>query len=237
MTHTLATPSKSPRLLVVEDENDLREAMVTYLGMEGFSVQGVGSLAAADHWLAKHQHDILILDLVLPDGNGLEWLAARPSLRKGGVVITTARGLVTERVAGIKTGADTYLVKPVQMEELAAVLNNLLHRMDIAPPEKWLLNTRLWTLTAPNGNHIKLTHSEARLLRRFALSPGQPVDRDDLIQQLGCNPEHYDMRRLEVLVRRLRAKASNQLDHPFPLTTVQKQGYAFTAEITVHSGV
>lgn len=226
-----------PRLLVVEDECDLREAMVTYLSMENFSVHGVDCLAAADSWLLKNQHDILILDLVLPDGNGLEWLAARPILRKGGVVITTAHGLVSERIAGIKTGADTYLVKPVQMEELAAVLTNLLRRMDINTPEKWLLNTRFWTLSAPNGNRIKLTHSEARLLRRFALSPGQPVDRDDLIKQLGCNPEHYDMRRLESLVRRLRSKATKQLEHPLPLTTVQKQGYAFTAEITVYSGI
>ena len=234
----------SPRILIVEDENDLRDAMVSYLALEGFTAYGVGSLAAADQWLQVNPHDIVVLDLGLPDGDGLQWLAGRPHLRNKGVIITTARGLGTDRVAGVKTGADAYLVKPVQLEELAPLAANLARRLNIPMPtpdtapaaEKWLLNLTIWTLAAPAGVSIKLTHTEAALLHRIALTPGKPVSRDDLVRHLGLNPAHYDMRRLEILVRRLRAKATAQFGQPFPLETAHKQGYAFAAPIEIKGG-
>jgi DNA-binding response OmpR family regulator len=224
----------APRLLVIEDENDLRDALLEYFMLEGFDAHGAASLAMANDWLTHNSHDILILDLGLPDGDGLEWLATKPHLRQHGVIITTARGLSAERVAGVKAGADAYLVKPVQLEELAALCLNLWQRLHQVP-NHWILNTTLWTLAAPQGNAIKLTHSEALILHRLAQTPGEPIDRNELIEHLGKNPAHYDMRRLEVLIRRLRTKAMNQLEQPFPVTTVHKQGYAFTAMIDLVS--
>jgi DNA-binding response OmpR family regulator len=222
--------------LIVEDEYDLRDAMVTYLSLEGFVCAGVASLAAADTWLQTHAHDILVLDLGLPDGDGLQWLAARPQLRQKGVIITTARGLGAERIAGAKAGADAYLVKPVQLEELAPLAENLALRLGASTPCKWLLDATVWTLAGPDGCSIKLTHSESAIVHRIALSPGCPISRDELVRHLGLNPQHYDERRMEITIRRLRTKAQAQLGYALPLETVYKQGYAFTAPIEIRTG-
>jgi DNA-binding response OmpR family regulator len=228
MTAVLHSPLH--RLLIVEDELDLREAIVSFLQLEGFAAHGVANLQQASSWMAHNSHDILVLDLGLPDGDGLEWLQNQPSLRQRGVIITTARGLSKERIAGIKAGADAYFVKPVQLEELAALCGNLLQRLH-QTSEFWALHTTHWTLQCPQGMSLKLTRSEHLVLHRIAQNPGEPVDRNELILQLGKNPEHYDLRRLEVLIRRLRTKTQDMLQQPLPLTTVHKQGYAFTAPI------
>ena len=120
--------SSATRVLVVEDERDLLDAMVTFLNLDGLSAHGVGNLRAAEQWLQNNPHDILVLDLGLPDGDGLAWLNAHPELVHKGVIITTARGESDARIVGVRAGADAYLVKPVQLEELSGLVSNLMRR-------------------------------------------------------------------------------------------------------------
>ena len=223
----------SPRVLVVEDEPDLQEALVAYLGMEGMQAYGVGRLADAQAWIATHEFDILLLDLGLPDGDGVNWLRMRQDLRDKGVIITTARSDGLSRVSGIRAGADVYLVKPVLPEEIVSLVHNLMRRLYGQTPSTWVLDSTGWRLLAPDGYPLKLTHSEHVLLQRLAQSAGQAVSREELVSSLGYNPEHYDFRRLEILVRRLRNKAQEVLGNPLPLETAHRQGYAFTASIQV----
>lgn len=219
------------RVLIIEDEPDLLDAMVSFLNLDGLKAYGVGSLRTADQWLLSHTHDILVLDLGLPDGDGLAWLAARSDLTHKGVIITTARGESPARVAGVRAGAEAYLVKPVQLEELSALIGNLMRRRQQIAPEVWQLSVLNWTLNSPLGVSMKLTHSELKVMRMVTPCPGQVVTRHALIVGLGHNPDVYDPRRLEILIRRLRMKAEASFNLHFPLETAHGAGYSFTAAI------
>jgi len=221
------------RVLVIEDEPQLLEATVTYLNMEGFVADGVAGLHAATQWMRTHPFDILILDLGLGDGDGLVWLRENSALQDKGVIITTARGESVQRIEGIKAGADVYLVKPVQLEELASLVTNLLRRMRGSASPNWTINRTDWTLRSGSGLAVRLTHSESILLQRMAHKPGAVVPRQELAVSLGHDPKAYDFRRMEILVRRLRQKVKASLGLELPLETVRKIGYAFTTSIQV----
>jgi len=220
-----------PRLLIIEDEDGLRDAMVDYLTLDGCFAKGVGTLSEAEAWMRTNDFDILVLDLGLPDGDGLAWRQAKPHLREKGLVVTTARGARSDRIEAAQTGADLYLVKPVSLEELSPLVRNLAHRLRPVSAH-WAFNALEWSLRSPEGIVIKLTHSESMLMRQLARSPGQPVPRNDFILALGETPGIYDVRRLEIMVRRLRNKAEKVLGRPLPLETVHRQGLAFTEPIT-----
>lgn len=228
---------KAPRILVVEDEPELREAMAAYLTIEGFTVDEAGSLATARAHLARVMPDILVLDLGLPDGDSLSLLEHQMLAGKG-LVITTARSRIEDRLTGIKRGADAYLVKPIELEELALILHNLARRllsMPQADTHSWVLNKLNWTLTAPNGKSLPLTRSEVLVLSELANAVGHGIDRETLIHCLGHKPENYDWRRMEVLMRRLRNKCENLLDCGLPLRTVHGFGYALTEAVEIRS--
>ena len=219
------------RILVIEDEVDLMDAMVTYLNMEGFAADGVSSLNMATQWIRTHQFDVAVVDLGLPDGDGMAWFKENLLLQKKGVIITTARGDSNQRIEGIKAGADVYLVKPIQLEELASLVHNLMRRIRAQAPPSWVLHRMNWMLHHPSGMPLKLTHSEFMFMQVMAEQSGQAVARQALVTRLGHDPQTYDFRRLEILVRRLRNKAKDLLGSDLPLETVHKVGYAFTAPI------
>ncbi len=229
----MLTEMMKNNLLVIEDEDDLREATVAYLQLEGLNAVGVGSLAAAERLLAVHKFDLLVLDLGLPDGDARCWLEQREDLLDKGIIMATARGQRGDRIAGVQAGADCYLVKPVDLDELVAVVRNLLRRLRHEEPQAWLLDAVKWTLQAPGAKLVKLTHSELVILSALARHVGAAVSRYELAAALGHAPELYDPRRLEVLVRRLRGKVGDALGCALPLETVHGQGYAFAAPITL----
>jgi DNA-binding response OmpR family regulator len=222
------------QLLVVEDEPELREAMVEYLHFDGFHCQGIGSLREAHQWLDKQTPDILVLDLGLSDGDGLT-LLDDPRLSQVGVIITTARSRPEDRLSGVRKGADAYLVKPIQLEELSMVIRNLHQRLrvrEISEPRfGWKLRRIQWTLISPNGISLVLTRSEMLVLTEIAKAVGTGASRKALISCLGQNPETYDWRRMEILVRRLRKKCQSAFEIELPLRTVHGYGYAFVESI------
>jgi DNA-binding response OmpR family regulator len=226
-------PKVFARILVVEDEPELRESLIEYLIMEGIDAHGVKRLADAQAWMVANAFDILILDLGLPDGDGLQWLQKHQDMRNKGIIIMTARSEALTRVSGIRAGADVYLVKPVLPEEIISHIHNLMRRLQGQANSTWLIDTVGWRLVTPDARSIKLTHSERILLCQLAHSPGHVVTREVLATSLGNNPEHYDFRRLEVMVRRLRIKSEQAFGVSLPVETAYRQGYAFTANIQI----
>jgi DNA-binding response OmpR family regulator len=218
------------RILVVEDEPALQEAMVTYLNLSGFIADGIGSLAGAKSWMQTHRFDILVLDLGLDDGDGLE-LLPQFQLQNKGLIITTARSEPSDRLIGLKAGADVYLVKPVLLEELVANIDNLSRRLNTDANKSWLLDTSAWLLESPDNRSVKLTLLEMNFLGCLAASPAEVVLKENLIIAMGQKPDDYDPRRMEILVRRLRTKIRNNLECEAPIETVHGRGYVFTGEI------
>lgn len=225
-----------PRVLVVEDEADLREAMVSYLNLEQIAADGVASGAAFVAWMKTHTCDIIVLDLGLPDVDGLTLARGIRSTGQHGLILATARGQIEDRLKGYESGADAYLIKPVDLRELSGVVRTVARRLQaLAPPPGWQLDRITWMLRAPDGATVRLSQSEAAILQLLAETPGAAVARNRIIIALGAQPDSYDPRRLEILVRRLRGKVLGQLGQALPLETVHAVGYALTASIRVES--
>jgi len=222
------------RILVVEDEPDLCEAMVSFLNLEEFLADGVGSTSAADAWLKTHAVDIVVLDVGLPDRDGISWLREIAAARPLGVIMATAHGELSDRLRGLTAGADAYLVKPIELDELLAIVRNVarrLHQPPAVPASRWQFDSVRWTLTSPQQHVLRLTRSEAILMGVLAKQPGKAVGHDELVLALGHRPDCYDRRRMEILVRRLRDKVASETSLELPLETAYRVGYAFVADI------
>ena len=225
-------------IILVEDDPDLRESIVQYLTLKGHDVCGVGTAIDFYREVGDGSRYVLaILDLALPDQDGLilaNYLRSNTQMR---IVMLTARTSLEERLAGYDAGADVYMVKPVDFRELAATLTNLLDRIDrecgqFAPPLSraegpWRLERTEWELTTPQGRHVKLTAKEYAFLDCLISSDESIVQRERIMQCLGYERSESGNRSLESLVYRLRKKISPELDTP--IKTANGSGYSFTA--------
>ena len=236
---------KRPRVLVVEDEPDLRAELVDFLQFYGIDAQGVGDIAAMRGQLQQQTWDVLVLDLGLPDGDGL---AAARRVRDSfklalGMVIVTARGHVEDRIAGLTAGADSYLVKPVNPRELKAVIDQILTRLSHTPPEApalaaaacWHLDLRTLQLISPDRRATDLTGTEARLVEYLMKAGGTTVSRDALCRQLAMGLTLDDTRRLDTRISRLRKKVADATGNELPIKTFRTQGYAFVGLVSINS--
>jgi DNA-binding response OmpR family regulator len=252
-THpTPLSPDRPARVLVSEDEPDLREAIVAYLSLDAVAISGVGSLAQAQSWCEANDFDVLILDLGLPDGDALAWLQESGVLGDRGVLILTARGAPAQRLEGLRAGADAYLVKPVPLEELALHVKRLFARVGAPSANRaerqpnaalaarqpaWQLNTQTWMLTAPNGQGLLLKHAERLLLQALMQPAGEVLTKERLVESLGADPENFDYRRIETLIRRLRVRCRDSLGTELPIQTVYGRGLAFTESASITHGL
>lgn len=219
-----------PQVIVVEDDPDLNATIVSFLNLSGFAANGVRSGAELDAWLVSHDCQLAVVDLGLPDRSGLSIVEALHDKGRRGVVVVTARGQINNRLSGYAVGADSYLVKPVDMRELVAVLNAIQARLP-TQQKNWELNPLGWQLTAPNGRSARLTQSELAVIKAMGACPGQAVPRAALAEALGFRGADYDPRRLEILIRRLRRKIAEEVGIDAPIETAHGVGYAFTAGI------
>ena len=220
------------KLLVVEDEALLRHHLFTRLGEHGHVVDAVADAEEALYRVSEYNHDLAIIDLGLPGMSGLELIQ---QLREQGkqfpILILTARGNWQNKVEGLAAGADDYVVKPFQFEELEARLNALLRRSSGfvqstigAGPLVLDLNRKQAML---NDENLALTAYEYRILE-YLMRHHQPVvSKDRLIEQLYPDDEERDPNVIEVLVGRLRRKLEGNSGFK-PIETVRGQGYLFT---------
>lgn len=222
------------RILIVEDETDFREGLCDLLNLEGFQAQGVGSVASYKAWRASSTCDVLILDRNLPDGDGLDILAMHRRTEDTPAIFLTGAGQIEERVKGMAADADYYLVKPVVIEELLAIVKRLSRKLDqVGQADAWLLDTVRWKITTPAGIKVALTQNEVSIMACFIEKSGMQVSRDDVIEALGGDPDlDYDPRRLEVAIRRLRKKMEEHGVLDFPLTTIYGKGYTFNSPLS-----
>lgn len=217
------------RVLVVEDEAPLRERIVAALRHQGLAVDACGDGPEALYMGQEYPVDVAVLDLGLPGLSGLEVLAAwRSEGRSFPVLILTARGSWQEKVSGLEAGADDYLVKPFQMEEVVARLRALVRRASgwarssITVGEITLdMGTQRVTVA---GKPAELTAFEYRLLEHLMLHAGTVVSKTELVEHLYAEDAERDSNVLEVLLTRLRRKLDPERKRT-PIETLRGRGY------------
>jgi len=222
------------RIAVVEDNPDLLDDVLFELRHAGFETRGAADGAACRALLADFQPQMVVLDLGLPDEDGLalaRWLrSVRPQL---GIVMLTARTALRERLAGHEGGADHYLCKPIDAEELVAVLRSLGRRLQLADLPSWGLELQPLLLRPPAGPALPLNAVEARILATLARAPLRQASRRELVEALGEDWLLYDERRLEAVLSRLRRKVAEVTGGEAPLRTLRGFGYAFLEALHV----
>jgi DNA-binding response OmpR family regulator len=227
----------TPHILVVEDNPDLRIEIIDYLNFCHYKVGGADSVEQMRHALRNEHWDVLLLDLTLPDGDGL---TTAKELRqvyglKLGIIMVTARGHVEDRIEGISAGADAYLVKPINLKELKATIDQLglrLNQQQLKTPEprlpiQWQLDQQGLELVCPNNERVALTVTESLLLNALLEQPGTPVSRDKLCDCLPPGSPHDDTRRLDSILSRLRSKTKKDAGIDLPIHTLRNKGYTF----------
>jgi DNA-binding response OmpR family regulator len=222
-----------PDVLIVDDEPQVREIVASYLERDGFTVRSAADGRAALVEIGRKRPDVLVLDLMLPEVNGLEVLH---KLRSGGddvpVIVLSARGTEPDKVAGLELGADDYVAKPASPREIAARVRAVLRRVKTAGPTTLSFGTVEVDVTSrrvtKDGDSVELRPKEFDLLVRLASSPGEVMSRQDLLRDVwGSSSEWQDPGTVTVHVRRLRRAIEADPAQPDHIVTVYGIGYRF----------
>jgi DNA-binding response OmpR family regulator len=226
----------TPRLLLIDDDARLASMVADYLGQSGVDVETAGSLAAGRTRLAGAPYDALVLDLMLPDGDGLDLcreLRGESRTRQLPLLMLTARGEPMDRIVGLELGADDYLPKPFEPRELLARVKALLRRTSPQPTEDDVL--RFGRLEIDLGARVArldgkvcdLTGHQFDLLVVLAQSPGRVLSRDQIMDSLKGHPLEAFDRSIDVHISRIRAVIEDDPKLPRRVLTVRGAGYVF----------
>ena len=219
------------RLLLVEDDELLRSSLHESLSQAGFAVDATGSALTADQLAQQEDYRLIVLDIGLPDGDGLQLLARwRDAGRDLPILLLTARDRWQDKVNGLKAGADDYLTKPFHPEELLARLQALLRRNEGRSHTQiqagnYLLDEERQRVRSPDGEWHPLTGTEFRLLRCLMSRPNRLHPKEALLEQLYNLDAEPTLNTIETYIRRLRLLIGRNA-----IKTQRGQGYVFTAE-------
>ena len=225
----------SERVLLVEDDARLAGMVSEYLGAAGFDVSTVAGGVAALERLGRQPYDALVLDLTLPDIDGLEVCRRLRARWNTPVLMLTARGEPMDRVVGLEIGADDYLAKPFEPRELLARLRALLRRAH-APVRASVLRfgrleiDRDARVVRLDGTERSLTSLQYELLVALAENAGRVLSRDSLMDQVKGQPLEAFDRSIDVHVSRIRAAIEDDPKKPRRLITVRGAGYVFARQ-------
>jgi two-component system, OmpR family, phosphate regulon response regulator OmpR len=224
------------RLLLIDDDARLTGMVGDYLKANGFEVDSALTLAAGRDKLRGNGYDALLLDLMLPDGDGLDLtreLRADPRTRRLPLLMLTARGEPLDRIVGLELGADDYLPKPFEPRELLARVKALLRRAQPEPPADEVLRFGRLEIDLGarqariEGQPCDLTGHQFDLLVVLAQSAGRVLTRDQIMDALKGHPMEAFDRSIDVHVSRIRAAIEDDAKAPKRLLTVRGAGYVF----------
>lgn len=219
-------------ILAVDDDDRLRDLLKRYLSREGHDVTTAKDAASARKLMATMTFDLVILDVMMPGEDGLSLLkSVREKKSDTPVILLTARGQAFERIEGLKLGADDYLPKPFEPEELALRIGSILKRAaPEAPVEELKLAGMIFHVgkgeLRKDGRLVRLTESETQLLSILAQRAGAAISRHELAMLTAAGVE----RSVDVQVTRLRRKIERDPREPVHLQTVRGVGYRLTGE-------
>lgn len=228
------TGSEARRILLVEDEKNIRDAVAAYLERAGYWVTPAADGQEAVDAFSLHQFDLVILDLMLPRLPGEKVCRIIRDTSDVPIIMLTAKGEVEDRIVGLEFGADDYLIKPFSPRELVARVRALLRRAHIdSEPQREVLDFGGLTIdlnghkVLVNDEEVDLTASEFKLLTTLSRYPGRVYSRMELVEKvLGYDFEGYE-RTIDSHVKNLRAKIGDDPRNPRWIYTVHGVGYRF----------
>lgn len=226
----VAGPGVGRHLLIVDDDDRIRELLKEYLVREGYRVTGAAHAAAARRLMELIEFDLVVLDVMMPGESGLDltsWVRGRAELSRTPVLLLTARGEANDRIDGLSRGADDYMSKPFDPRELSLRIDAILRRTGAKPvaPREIHLGAAMFDMErmelTRDGAPMRLTEAEAQLLKTLALHAHAPVER------MSLSPDTADItgRAVDVQVTRLRRKLEVDPKNPRYLQTVRGVGY------------
>ncbi|MCM2562843.1 response regulator [Lutimaribacter sp. EGI FJ00015] len=225
-------------LLIVDDDERIRSLLAKFLVKHGFFVSAARDAAHARRLLAGLDFDMIVMDVMMPGEDGVSLTRAIRETSATPILLLTAKGETTDRIAGLEAGADDYLAKPFEPRELLLRINAILRRVpepetDATIPKVLHLGAvrydiergELWRGHEP----VRLTATESQLMRIFAAQPGAPISRAKLVEDLGrggaAGGGHAQERAVDVQITRLRRKLEQDPKQPRYLQTVRGAGY------------
>lgn len=227
------------RVLVVEDDAPIRRGILHALRFQGYETLEASDLAEGLRQAISGEYDLMLLDLVLPGGDGLDILKeARARRGTLPVIILTARGEEEDRVRGLKLGADDYVIKPFSVKELLARVEAVLRRSPERPQPATslrvpggLLDLGHGELVFDDGARCSLADKEAELLRYLIQNHGRVISRDELLARVWrLNPDAVETRTVDMHIARLREKLRDDPERPRLILTVRGRGYTFEVD-------
>jgi two-component system phosphate regulon response regulator OmpR len=226
----VAGPGVGRHLLIVDDDDRIRELIKEFLGREGYRVTGAAHAAAARRLMELIEFDLVVLDVMMPGESGLDlttWVRGKAETSKTPVLLLTARGEPNDRIEGLSRGADDYMSKPFEPRELALRVEAILRRTGGKPltPREIRMGDAVFDMErlelSRGGALQRLTEAEAQLLKTLAIHAHAPVER------ISLSPDTADItgRAVDVQVTRLRRKLEADPKNPRYLQTVRGVGY------------
>lgn len=235
-------PERTYHLLIVEDEPVTRTKLAGYFKAAGYEVSVAGSGEEMRRMLTRHHIDLLLLDISLPDADGLELTMELRKTYELGIILVTGRCTDIDRILGLEIGADDYVTKPFNERELLARVKSVLRRLSIqasALPTKdslyfadWEINFTKRKLCSSENEKIHLTRGEFELLSALVKYPKTVMSRDRLMALVTHRSWQPDNRTIDVLIKRLREKIEKDPKSPELLLTIYGEGYVLASEVT-----
>ncbi|MCP4820759.1 MAG: response regulator [Shimia sp.] len=223
-----------PHLLIVDDDERIRSLLRKFLMRNGFLVTAARDAAHARSILSGLDFDLIVLDVMMPGEDGTSLTRHIRETSDTPVMLLTAKGETEDRIKGLEAGADDYLAKPFEPKELLLRINAILRRMpepegDQSVPKVLHLGSirydidrgEMWQGEEP----LRLTATESQLMRIFSKTPGEPVTRTKLVEELGRDKGQAQERAVDVQITRLRRKIEEDPKQPRYLQTVRGAGY------------
>lgn len=221
-------------VIVLEDEPILRHELGEFLEEVGYTPLCVSSLQEFDRDFDASRHQLAVIDVGLPDGSGLDLIQRlRQAGQKLGIVVFSARQTSADRISGLGIGADHYLGKGCDLDELAATLAALVRRLGLqlqpgkTAPVRWMLEVGPRRLHIPGAPAVPLSQQDLMVLRCLMSQPGENISRRQIIEALGADFLDYDQRRLDTQMRRLRRRVEDVSGQTLPVKTLRNSGYCF----------
>jgi two-component system phosphate regulon response regulator PhoB len=225
----------SAKILVVEDEEPIRQMLLIVLKNAGFDVQCAKDVREAREFIAESMPDLILLDWILPDMSGIDWcrqLKKDPSLNELPVILLTARGAEEDKIRGLEVGADDYMTKPFSPREMVARIKAVLRRAGKSFTKTkvvvghLILDMERYQLSY-QGCDVPLSPTEFKLMRFFMTHPGKVYNREQLLDNVWGRTAYIEERTVDVHIRRLR-KVLSEHGCGDLVKTVRGFGYRFS---------